>query len=65
MTIGAGYDKIKDFKDGQDKIDISGLNDWSLVDSGKAVKLFGNGDYLAKIYGVEVEDLTQSGDYLI
>ena len=66
MTVGSGYDKVKDFKDGQDKIDISALGDtFSLVASGDDVKLFHGEDLIAKIYDTDKTDLTQSGDYLI
>jgi len=66
VTEGSGYDKIKDFDDGEDKIDISELDDWSLVTSGDHVKLYNDtDDLIAKIYDVEVGDLTQIGDYLV
>ena len=53
LNAGKGYDRIRDFKKGEDKIDISDFDLGSLriVDTGKHTKVYkGSKDLLAIIY---------------
>ena len=65
ITIAIGYERILDFLNSYDKVDINCMSDWSLVDSEDKVKLYDGNDLLFKLYVVEVGSLTESGDYLV
>ena len=63
LTAGSGYDKIKDFKKGEDIVDLGGLNIYNMtaVNSGRNLKIYlgGNRDLLAVFYGHNLQDLYQ------
>ena len=65
LTLGSGYDRIRDFKKGEDKVDIGSLdiNEIGVFDSGKNLKVYlnkGKSDLLAIIYGYNLSELEQS-----
>ncbi len=50
LTKGSGYDRIRDFKKGQDKIYVKGLKRIKIRDVGKHAKIYSGKDLLAVIY---------------
>ena len=65
VTLGSGYDKIRDFKKGEDKVDILSLdmNDIGVFDSGKNLKVYADkekSDLLAIVYGYNLSDIELS-----
>jgi len=50
LTKGSGYDKIRDFKKGQDRIYVKGMKNIRIKDAGKHSKIFNGSDLLAVIY---------------
>jgi Ca2+-binding RTX toxin-like protein len=63
LTTGSGYDKIRDFEKGEDKIYIRDIDDLRVVDSGKHSRIYDDDDLLAIIYNED--DLSVSGSFLI
>ena len=62
ITEGSGYDRIRDFKKGEDKVDIRSLdiNDIGVFDSGKNLKVYldkEKSDLLAIVYGYNLSDV--------
>ena len=65
LTLGSGYDKIRDFKKGEDKVDIGSLdmNEIGVFDSGKNLKVYldkEKSDLLAIVYGYNLSDIELS-----
>ena len=65
ITQGSGYDKIRDFKKGEDKVDIGSLdmNEIGVFDSGKNIKVYldeEKSDLLAIVYGYNLSDVELS-----
>ena len=64
LTKGSGYDRIRDFKKGQDKIYVKGFKSLRIKDVGRHAKIYnGKKDLLAIIYNED--NITKSGNYLI
>ena len=60
LTTGSGYDRIRDFKLGEDLIDLGGLSlsQVNAFNSGNNIKIYkGNSDLLAVLYGYDMSDL--------
>ena len=67
LNAGKGYDRIRDFKKGEDKIDISDfdLESLRIVDTGKHTRVYkGSKDLLAIIYNEDEISLSDNS-YLI
>ncbi|KGG08429.1 SBBP repeat-containing protein [Prochlorococcus marinus] len=67
LTAGSGYDRIRDFKKGEDKVDIDGFdfNSIRIVDTGKHSKIYnGSKDLLAIVYNEDDISLSENS-YLI
>ena len=64
LTKGKGYDRIRDFKKGSDKIYIKDFMSLRIKDAGRHAKIYnGSNDLLAIIYNED--NISKSGDYLI
>ncbi len=63
LTKGSGYDRIRDFKKGQDKIFVKGLKRLKIKDAGKNAKIYSGKDLLAVVYNQD--NITKSGNFLI
>ena len=64
LTKGRGYDRIRDFKKGQDKIYVNGFKTLRIKDVGGHAKIYnGKKDLLAIIFNED--NITKSGKYLI
>ena len=50
LTKGSGYDRIRDFRKGQDKIYVKGFKRLKIKDAGKHAKIYSGKDLLAIIY---------------
>ena len=62
LTAGSGYDRIRDFKKGEDIVDLAeyDINQLGVFDSGKNMKVYideNKSDLLAIIYGYNLTDL--------
>ena len=64
LSIGKGYDLIKDFKNKQDKIFIGSMKKLKLKNKGKDVYIFKGKDLLSKVKGAKGE-LSKKGKYLV
>ena len=60
LTEGTGYDQIRDFKKGEDKIDIQGFEDIGIVKNGNHSNIYNGDDLLATIFNEN--DITASGN---
>ena len=65
LTAGSGYDRIRDFEEG-DKVNLNGIdnNQLGVFDSGKNMKVYtdeNKSDLLAIIYGYNLTDLNGVG----
>jgi Ca2+-binding RTX toxin-like protein len=61
LTEGIGYDRIRDFKKGEDRVDIADydINELGVFDSGKNIKVYldeNKSDLLAIIYKNNIDD---------
>ena len=64
LTMGNGYDKIRDFEKGKDKILIEGFKSLRVVKKGRHSQIYnGSDDLLAVIYNEK--NINQSGNYLV
>jgi len=63
LTKGRGYDRIRDFKKGQDRIYLKGLKSLRIKDVGKHANIYSGKDLLAVIYNED--NISKSGNYLI
>ena len=65
LTAGSGYDRIRDFKQGEDRVDLAefDINELQAFDSGKNLKVYldeEKSDLLAIIYGYNEVDIELS-----
>ena len=65
LTPGSGYDRIRDFEEG-DKVNLNGIdnNQIGVFDSGKNLKVYldqEKSDLLAIVYGYNLSDLNDVG----
>ena len=65
LTAGRGYDRIIDFKQGEDRVDLTefDINELQAFDSGKNLKVYidaDKSDLLAIIYGYNESDINLS-----
>ena len=61
LTEGIGFDRIRDFKKGEDRVDIAeyDINELGVFDSGKNIKVYldeNKSDLLAIIYKNNIDD---------
>ena len=65
LTEGIGFDRIRDFKKGEDRVDIAeyDINELGVFDSGKNIKVYldkEKSDLLAIVYGYNLSDVELS-----
>ena len=68
LSAGRGFDRIMDFHDGQDKLeirDIDGLDNVRVVDgNGGRARVYNDNDLIALIYNTDAADLTIQGEVI-
>ena len=64
LTIGKGYDLIKDFEDKKDKIFVGSIKKLKIKNKGKDVLVYQGKDLLAKVKKAK-GDLSKKGKYLV
>ena len=68
LSGGAGYDRIMDFHDGEDKLEIRAIDglDNVMVDptSGRHARIFNGDDLIAVVYNTDAGDLTIQGEVI-
>lgn len=68
LTAGRGFDRILDFNDGQDQLEIraiDGLDNVRVTDGvGGHARVYNDNDLIAIVYNTEKEDLTVQGEVI-
>ena len=68
LSAGRGFDRIMDFHDGQDKLEvraIDGLDNVNVVDGrGGHARVYNNNDLIAIVYNTDAADLVIQGEFI-
>ena len=69
LTAGSGFDRIMDFRDGQDQIEIKaidGLDNVTIRDGrGGHARIYNDNDLIAIVYNTQGADLTVQGEVIV